>query len=390
MPKILPLIVFLFSIILFSFIVPLGNIVRAAETCSNSGITYSPNAFPADPSDLTLHFTINNPNTASILNGKYVRLHFSTIVVPFFGDINTEPVLITGNTFQINPLNVTRESYAGSADRLKIGGRHEAVLNWEPDPKKDYIDFCSGISYSVTDSDTCVVDPNLPLVIPPETAININFSGKPNTSYSLVDPATKFSLRDATTDSKGQGSFSNMLIPGTNGDKFVVNITTSDKARIGVSSCTTTPVIKLDAKTSKPPTLTPGSVPLPGPGTAPGTGTTTGAALTCTGSNCTKAGGELCDNNEGIQTAIGCVHTEPQKLIKDIFTLSLGIGGGIAFLLMVWGAFEMITSAGNPDTLKAGKERFMNAIIGILFIVFSSLLLQIIGVDILNIPGFTK
>lgn len=106
---------------------------------------------------------------------------------------------------------------------------------------------------------------------------------------------------------------------------------------------------------------------------------------------CTKAGGEPCANNpDGIQTAIGCINTKPEALIEDVFKLAVGVGGGIAFLLMVFGAFGMVTSAGNPEALKESQQRFVNAIIGILFIVFSTLLLQIIGVDILGIPGFKK
>ncbi|OGE45979.1 hypothetical protein A3B39_04215 [Candidatus Daviesbacteria bacterium RIFCSPLOWO2_01_FULL_37_10] len=68
----------------------------------------------------------------------------------------------------------------------------------------------------------------------------------------------------------------------------------------------------------------------------------------------------------------------------------IGISGGIALLLMALGAFEMITSAGNPESLKAGQDRFTQAIIGLLFVIFSVLLLQLIGVDILEIPGFGR
>ncbi|MDO8619548.1 MAG: pilin [Candidatus Daviesbacteria bacterium] len=136
-------------------------------------------------------------------------------------------------------------------------------------------------------------------------------------------------------------------------------------------------VCKAPGSDAVPPVLVPS-----GPGSS--------ASVVCTGNNCSKAGGELCDGDQGIQTAIGCIHTDPSKLIKDLFTLSTGIGGGIAFLFMIFGAFGMITSAGNPESLKAGQQMFVNAIIGILFIVFSTLLLQIIGVNILSIPGFTK
>lgn len=91
-----------------------------------------------------------------------------------------------------------------------------------------------------------------------------------------------------------------------------------------------------------------------------------------------------------IKTAIGCIHTNPADLVADVLKFALGIGGGLAFLMMLLGAFQMLTSAGNPETLAAGKDRLTSAIIGLLFIIFAVLLLQIIGMDILGIPGFGR
>lgn len=92
----------------------------------------------------------------------------------------------------------------------------------------------------------------------------------------------------------------------------------------------------------------------------------------------------------GVKTAIGCVPTRPNDFIKGLLRFAMGIGGGIALLLMIFGALQMITSAGSPESLKKGQEQFTSAIIGLLFIIFSVLLLQIIGADILGIPGFTR
>lgn len=94
-------------------------------------------------------------------------------------------------------------------------------------------------------------------------------------------------------------------------------------------------------------------------------------------------------NAEGVATAIGCFPVAPEHIITALLMLSLSIGGGIAFLLMVFGAFQMITSAGNPDSVKEGQERFQNAIIGLLFIIFSIFIMQLIGATILGIPGFS-
>jgi len=55
---------------------------------------------------------------------------------------------------------------------------------------------------------------------------------------------------------------------------------------------------------------------------------------------------------------------------------------------MLFGSFLVIISSGNPDKAKAGHELITAAISGLLFIIFSLLILELIGVKILNIPGF--
>ena len=88
-------------------------------------------------------------------------------------------------------------------------------------------------------------------------------------------------------------------------------------------------------------------------------------------------------------TAIGKISTNPSTFITDVFKIALGIAGGVAFLLMIFGAFRLLTSGGNPDSLNAGRDLITSAVVGLLFITFSVLLLRIIGVDILHIPGFS-
>lgn len=96
------------------------------------------------------------------------------------------------------------------------------------------------------------------------------------------------------------------------------------------------------------------------------------------------------EDNPGVRTAIGCIHTSPLGLVKDLLTFVVAIAGGLAFLLMLLGAFQILTSTGNPEALQAGRERFQNAIIGLLFVIFAVLLLQIIGADILKLPDFGR
>jgi len=73
---------------------------------------------------------------------------------------------------------------------------------------------------------------------------------------------------------------------------------------------------------------------------------------------------------------------------NTILTYSIGIGGVVAFLLIVFGGFQIILSAGNPEKIKAGKEMITSAIAGLLLIIFSVFILRLIGYDILKIPGF--
>lgn len=87
-------------------------------------------------------------------------------------------------------------------------------------------------------------------------------------------------------------------------------------------------------------------------------------------------------------TAIGCIATTPEGFISQFLTFAIGIAGGIAFLLILFGGFQMMTSAGNPERLTAGKELVGAAVSGLLLIIFSLFLLRLIGFSILGIPGF--
>jgi hypothetical protein len=95
------------------------------------------------------------------------------------------------------------------------------------------------------------------------------------------------------------------------------------------------------------------------------------------------------DGYKKLPTAIGCIdYTNTSGLTKSLLTFALGVGGGIAFLLMIIGSFMIMTSSGNPERQQAGKEMITSAIMGLLLILLSVFILQLIGVKILAIPGF--
>lgn len=107
--------------------------------------------------------------------------------------------------------------------------------------------------------------------------------------------------------------------------------------------------------------------------------------------DCTTAGGDFCDPGKTqLKTAIGCLPIDTNGLLQNIVKLFIGMSGGVALLLMILGAVQMITSQGNPESLKGGRDRFTSAAIGLLFIILSVTILEIIGVDILSLPGFGR
>jgi len=96
------------------------------------------------------------------------------------------------------------------------------------------------------------------------------------------------------------------------------------------------------------------------------------------------------DINKGINTALGCIKVgSGNDLITSILRLATGLGGGIALALILYGVFTVTTSAGMPDKLKAGSEIITSAVIGLIFILLSIFLVNLIGINILGIPGLS-
>ena len=96
---------------------------------------------------------------------------------------------------------------------------------------------------------------------------------------------------------------------------------------------------------------------------------------------------QICGGN-GVDTAIGCIPINDQtELVGFFLRWAIGIGGGVAFLLLIFAGFQIVTSSGNPERLKAGQQLLISAISGLILLIFSVFILKTIGVDILKIPG---
>ncbi len=98
-----------------------------------------------------------------------------------------------------------------------------------------------------------------------------------------------------------------------------------------------------------------------------------------------------CGTDE-VDTAIGCISTKADGsggFFESIIKVVVGVGGGISLILLLYGVFIITTSAGIPDKLKEGSEIITSTVAGLIFILLSVFLLNLIGINILGLPGLT-
>lgn len=94
------------------------------------------------------------------------------------------------------------------------------------------------------------------------------------------------------------------------------------------------------------------------------------------------------DTVDGVWTGAGCLPADIGKFINlTLLPWSIGIGGGIATFMLMYASYLYMTSRGNPDKLKKAKDYINSSLIGLLVIIFSVFLLQLLGVTILRVPG---
>jgi hypothetical protein len=96
---------------------------------------------------------------------------------------------------------------------------------------------------------------------------------------------------------------------------------------------------------------------------------------------------EGCVSCRGIWTSIGCVETDMGGFISSMLRIGLGISFGAAFIVMLYSAYLLQTSQGNPEKVRKAREYLNSAIIGILVVIFAAFILQLVGIQILRIPG---
>lgn len=87
-------------------------------------------------------------------------------------------------------------------------------------------------------------------------------------------------------------------------------------------------------------------------------------------------------------SGLGDLATKPGGFIKTLFAILLSFSGGIALLLIIRAGYQIMTSQGKPEQLQQGRDQLIAAIVGLTFLIFSFVILQVIGYDILRVQGF--
>lgn len=91
-----------------------------------------------------------------------------------------------------------------------------------------------------------------------------------------------------------------------------------------------------------------------------------------------------------VDTAVGGVETDPANFIKRLYIVLLSMAGGWAVYLIITAGYHLMFSQGNPESVQEAREKITSAIVGLLFMILSVAILQVIGYDVFRLPGFAR
>lgn len=98
----------------------------------------------------------------------------------------------------------------------------------------------------------------------------------------------------------------------------------------------------------------------------------------------------MCENGI-LDTDLGKI---PCKSAAEFATSLYGIGlsfiGVVGLLFIVYGGFLILTSQGNAEQVGRGKQYITYSIIGVVLAIAGYALYQILAIDVIKIPGFSR
>lgn len=94
-------------------------------------------------------------------------------------------------------------------------------------------------------------------------------------------------------------------------------------------------------------------------------------------------------------TMLGCIKTDAgdftkegaiASLVQPLLNLVFSAAGVIAFMYILYGAAVVMTSQANPERLNYGKRLMIGALVGLVFVLASVFIVNLVGNQILGIP----
>lgn len=95
-------------------------------------------------------------------------------------------------------------------------------------------------------------------------------------------------------------------------------------------------------------------------------------------------------NCKQINTAIGPVEVSVEGFVQTLFRFVLMLAGFGAVLIIIYSGYLLMISRGDKEKIAAARETITAAVVGLLFIILSIVILEVIGIDLLKIPGLTR
>lgn len=92
-----------------------------------------------------------------------------------------------------------------------------------------------------------------------------------------------------------------------------------------------------------------------------------------------------CVGKGGIWIAIGCVDPTPVGVMTRLVQTGIGVMGGVALLQMIYAGIMYQT--GNKEKIAKARSQISATLVGLAVLVFSILILEIIGVNILDVTS---
>lgn len=96
-----------------------------------------------------------------------------------------------------------------------------------------------------------------------------------------------------------------------------------------------------------------------------------------------------CALNE-ISTDFGCFPNDPIGFVQKFYPVGLSFIGGVALLTLILGGYVILTSKGDPQRVNIGKGYIFYSIVGLLLAIFGYVFIEVVLIDILKVPYFSR